>query len=223
MSSHRPWCPPEVHANTGRLRSAGSRCQPVPRRHRYYSALRLLFPFGRRSGRPSLTAYHLATLLLRHAAAAPLPTACRRLITGPPSHRKQRWRYEASQVSGPSSSVRAAILNPAPRAAVSPTRNANATAFEVQGPLGSGKTRISWPTHAAHTLAYLRIAGRPHGPRRKARYRSAGLSFDRAGFAPAGRQTGFQDSACSLPPDQPYLVASLYCAFAPPHSSDSLT
>ena len=138
MSSHRPWCPPEVHANTGRLRSAGSRCLPVPRRHRYYAALRLLFPFGRRSGRPSLTAYHLATLLLHHTAAAPLPATCRRLITGPPSHRKQRWRYEASQVSGPSSSVRAAILNPAPRAAVSPTPDVDAAAFKIPGPLGSG-------------------------------------------------------------------------------------
>ena len=35
--------------------------------------------------------------------------------------------------------------------------------------------------------------------RRKARYRPAGLSFGRAGFAPAGRHTGFQVATASLP------------------------
>src|SRR5206468_1599902 len=35
--------------------------------------------------------------------------------------------------------------------------------------------------------------------RRQARYRPAGLSFGRAVFAPAGRQTGFQVATASLP------------------------
>ena len=47
-----------------------------------------------------------------------------------------------------------------------------------------------------------------HG-RRKARYRPAGLSFGRAGFAPAGRRTEFLKGIPFFPTDPHCLVASI--------------
>src|SRR5262245_9830163 len=41
MSKHWAWFLPEVHTNTGRLCSAGSKCHLVPRRFCSYAALRL--------------------------------------------------------------------------------------------------------------------------------------------------------------------------------------
>lgn len=208
--------PPEVHANTGRLRSAGSRCLPGPRRLRYYAALRLLFPVGRRSGCPLRLAYHLEALVLDHDAGALRPASCRRVVTGPPSLRMSRWRYEASQVPGPSSCQRAAIPNPAPCAAILPTDDRGAAAFEVQNPLGSGKALISRPTHAAHGLACLRIAGHLAVPSQ------GSLPACRARLWPDGFRARWTTNTISgvplisFPRDQPYLVASLNRAFRSP-------
>jgi len=66
----------------------------------------------------------------------------------------------------------------------------------------------AWPT--AHTLAYLRITVpvTEHGARLTTGL--GGLTPDRAGFAPAGRQTKFHDFiASSILSDQPCLATLL--------------
>jgi hypothetical protein len=60
----------------------------------------------------------------------------------------------------------------------------------------------AWPT--AHTLAHLRIAAPVTGNAARLATGLGGLTPDRAGFAPAGRQTRFHDFiASSILPDQP--------------------
>jgi hypothetical protein len=51
-SRHWTWVPSEAHIDTDRLCSAGSRDDPVPRRHRSYAALRLPVSIGYPSGSP---------------------------------------------------------------------------------------------------------------------------------------------------------------------------
>lgn len=208
MSSHRTSFPPEAHVSTDRLRSAGSRYLPVPRLLSYFAVLRLLFPFGRRSGRPSQTAYHLVD-----ASSSPR-RGCAQTCAGSEvgyrtPRRSSRWRYEAFQGSGPSSCSRAAIPNPAPCAPISPPNVGSATAFEIPSPLGSGNTHLSAPTHAAHSLACLRIAGYLTAPAQ------GSPPACRAQLWPGGirtRWTAYRISEVPLllPPDQSYLVASRY-------------
>ena len=108
MSRHWAWFPPEVHTNTGRLCSAGSRGAPVPQRPRSYAALRLPASFGRGSGSPcrrptSMRALVLCRVGRRHVRSL----TCRASETG---HRLSarpgmgRGEARASQVTGPSSS-----------------------------------------------------------------------------------------------------------------------
>jgi hypothetical protein len=87
------WFPSEVHTNTGRLCSAGSGCQTVPRSHRSYAALRLPAPVGHGSGSP-----------WRPTTRA--PATCRASETHHRLSAKPGCRGEAraSQVTGPSSS-----------------------------------------------------------------------------------------------------------------------
>ena len=55
--------------------------------------------------------------------------------------------------------VRAAIPNPVRRAHLLPSVEVGAAAFELYDTLGSGDSRFTRLTHAAHTLAHLRISG----------------------------------------------------------------
>jgi hypothetical protein len=79
----RAWFPSEVHTNTGRLCSAGSGRDPVPRRPRSYAALRLPAPISHGSGSPcrwltSLRVLVLCPLGRRHVH----PPTCRASETG---------------------------------------------------------------------------------------------------------------------------------------------
>ncbi len=59
----------------------------------------------------------------------------------------------------------------------------------------------AWPT--AHTLAYLRIAGRVTTPVARLATDPGGLTPGRAGFAPAGRQTKFHEVIAYSTPLRP--------------------
>lgn len=125
--------------------------------------------------------------------------------------------HEASQVAGPSSCLRAAILKPRPSPPpLTPNHEEDAAAFELRGVLGSGNTRFSWPTHAAHRLACLRINRPVTGP-------AARLATDLPGSALIGRalhplddKQDFRSSATSFPLDQPCLVAPRTSSLAGP-------
>ena len=78
----------------------------------------------------------------------------------------------------------------------------------------------AWPT--AHTLAYLRIAAPVTEYAARLATDLGGLTPDRAGFAPAGRQTRFHDFiASSILPDQP-AWSHLKLLSAPPRFLDVL-
>ncbi len=116
-SRRRPCCPPEARTDTGRLRSTGSRSPALPRRRRYYAALRLPCPL-----QPPLRFPLRATCHGSDASSWP-PRACireraaRRRIVEPglramcPVYR--RGETGVSQVTWPSSS-------PAPRSTTPP-------------------------------------------------------------------------------------------------------
>jgi hypothetical protein len=155
---------------------------PLPRLHRYCTALRLPCPLGPRSGSPR---------------------------SGLPPDMIPPRRTGASQVAGPSSSC-------VPRPYTPP---------DVPPPRPSSRRRhcclqaLEYPGHqecvifgavspAAHTLAALRTNDPVTKAAVRTRFRPAGLSFDRAGFAPAGRLTEFQGvSPPPFPSDQPILAA----------------
>lgn len=97
------------------------------------------------------------TLLLRPVTGAPKPASSWRLVTGPPPV-FSRWRYEASQVSGPSSARVPRFLTP-PLALLSrPLTSGALLPSRYQALSAQGTTLLSEPTHAAHSLACLRIA-----------------------------------------------------------------
>jgi len=100
------------------------------------------------------------------------------------------------------------FLTPSLAPASRPTCEAGAAAFELPGSLGSGYMHISWPTHAAHMLACLRINQSITGL-------AARLATGLPGSALAGRDSpplddkhDFRSSTLSFLRDQPYLVAS---------------
>jgi len=83
MSRHWPWFPPEGPLNTGRLCSAGSSCQSVPRLRRSYAALRLPASFGHGSGSPCRWPTSLRALVLYPAGPTTrAPATCRASETG---------------------------------------------------------------------------------------------------------------------------------------------
>src|SRR5215470_6981376 len=108
MSKHWAWFPSEVHTNTGRLCSAGSRCYPVPQRPRSYAALRLPASVGHGSGSPCQWPTSLRALVLCLVAddtCAHQRVVRRRRVTGSPQDRDGSCgEARASQVPGPSSS-----------------------------------------------------------------------------------------------------------------------
>lgn len=92
-----------------------------------------------------------------------------------------------SQVTGPSSFVRAMAIHPAGHGASSPFLGDTAAAFEVHNPLGTRDERcFEAGVHGPHArVPTLRRCRYRH--RRKAHYRLDGLTLGRTGFAPVRR------------------------------------
>ena len=92
MSAHWTWCSSEAHIDTGRLCSAGSRRDPVPRRPRSYAALRLPASVGHSSGSPCQWPTSMQALVLcrRHVRS---PT-CRASETGHRLSARPGWVEE---------------------------------------------------------------------------------------------------------------------------------
>src|ERR1700757_2363115 len=116
MSAHWAWVPPEDHTNTGRLGSAGSRSDPVPRRQRLSAALRLPAPISHGSGPPcqwppSMRALVLCLLGRRHVR--PQRAVRRRRVTGSPHNRSVSRRGEGLPGYGAVLFVRAMVEHPA--------------------------------------------------------------------------------------------------------------
>ncbi len=90
--------------------------------------------------------------------------------------------------------VRAAVEDPAGCGPLLAHDAVDAEAFRRSNTLGTrnGITfEAAWP--AAHTLVYLRIAAPVAGHAARLTTGLGGLTPDRAGFAPAGRHTGFHE------------------------------
>ena len=207
----RSWVPSKDHTNTGRICSAGSGHNPVPRRQSSYAALRL--PHSRRPRRRSSLAFGLPRcgrffcaacggrlrVLPRTRSASEIRTSAprgplsSRGEMGPPrflgrplracrGRRPRRMRHSARPLSS---------RPPSPSGDPIPWASGMSIAFEAASP-------------TAHMLAYLRIAAPVTGNTARLATDLGGLTPDRTGFAPAGRQTKFHDFiASSILSDQP--------------------
>src|SRR5499425_2947086 len=116
MSKHWAWFPSEVHTDTGRLCSAGSRRDPVPRRPRSYAALRLPASVGHGSGSPCPWPTSMQALVLCRVADD--TCACervvrRRQLTGSPRSRDRSRRGEGLPGAWAVLFVRAMVEHPA--------------------------------------------------------------------------------------------------------------
>ena len=98
--------------------------------------------------------------------------------------------------------VRAVVEDPAGCGSLLAHGGGAAAAFRRSKALGTRKVIgfvAAWPT--AHTLACLRIDAPVAGGAARLATGPGGLTPDRAGFAPAGRHTGFHGViACLNPP-----------------------
>ena len=206
MSAHWTWVPPEDHTNTGRLCSAGSRSDPVPRRQRSSAALRLPAPFGHGSGSPCQWPPSMRTLVLcllgrRHVR--PPRAVRRRRVTGSPHNRGVSRRGEGLPGYGAVLFVRAMVEHPAgdvPLLAHLTERLLWPSGHSA--PWASGKVRgFGAACPMAHTFACLRIAEAISGTGARLATGSGGLTLGRAGFAPAGRQTKFHEGIASSNPN----------------------
>ena len=202
MSAHWAWFSSEDHIDTGRLCSAGSRRDPVPRRPRSYAALRLPASFGHGSGSPCQWPTSLRALVLCPVAddtCAHQRVMRRRRVTGSPQDRDGSRRGEGLPGSWTVLFVRAMVEHPA-----------------GYGPLLAHLTeRLLWPSGnsapwasgkmigfgaacpMARTFACLRIADAISGTVARLATGSGGLTLGRAGFAPAGRRTKFHEGIIS--------------------------
>jgi hypothetical protein len=211
------WVPPEVHTNTGRLCSAGSRCHPVPRRPRSYAALRLPAPISHGSGSPCRWLTSMRALVLCPWGA---DDTCARHVPcvgdGSPALRStgvSSRRGEGLPGYGAILFVRAMVEHPAGYVPLL-AHVAQRTLWPSgkSAPWASGKViGFGAACPMAHTFACLRIAGVISGPGARLATGSGGLTLGRAGFAPAGRRTKFHEGlVSSLPFDQHCLVALIF-------------
>ena len=213
-SGRCPWVPPEAHTDTGRLCSAGSRDDPVPRRHRSYAALRLPASVGHGSGSPCQWPPSWRTLVLclvgrRHVR----PPTCRASETG---HRLSRTpeclrgEARASQVARPSSSYVLWSNTPPDTAPSSPNSCRGPLLPSIySSTLGIREDdRFRGRNPTARTFACLRIADAISGT-------VARLATGWAGSPLAGRdshplddrQSFMEDSRPPIPIDPQGLVA----------------
>jgi hypothetical protein len=164
------------------------RVPAVPRLPRSYWALRL--PVRLRPRTPVSLARDLPRC--KRFSYPGRAGACCRATVGdwsPALHLTGSFRGASgiSQVTGPSSSHVPWSCTPPGAVASCPSLLATAVAFRHRGTLGSRDYVLfeaAFPT--AHVLAHLRIADVVTAIVARLRYRPAGLSFDRTGFAPAG-------------------------------------
>ena len=202
MSKHWAWCPSEVHTNTGRLCSAGSRGYPVPRRPRSYAALRLPAPISHGSGSPcrwltSLRVLVLCPLGRRHVP----PPTCRASETG---HRLSARPEYSEERRGPPRLrailfVRALVEHPAGYAPLlAHLSQGHVVAFDgIQHSRHPERPRFRGRGPTARTFVCLRIACRVSTTGARLATGLGGLPLGRAGFAPAGRQTKFHEGIAS--------------------------
>src|SRR5215468_1229511 len=116
MSAHWTWCSSEAHIDTGRLCSAGSRRDPVPRRPRSYAALRLPASVGHGSGSPCQWPTSMQALVLCRVAddtCAHQRVVHRRRVTGSPPDRDESRRGEGLPGAWAVLFVRAMVEHPA--------------------------------------------------------------------------------------------------------------
>jgi hypothetical protein len=183
---HRSWFPPEVHINTGRLCSAGSGHNPVPRRPRSYAALRLP-RFLRRKAPvfPCLPPTSARTLVLCLAAGNPCVrrrVARRRFLSGSPCCRFLPRRNVGLPGSWAVLFLRAKVVHPAGCALPSPTSIASKSL------LPSGKSAPS-----ASGLIIDFVAAVPRPARSRAYASPAALPRPSQGLLPAGAVTPSPD------------------------------
>ena len=208
-SMRRSWFPPEARIHTGRLCSAGSGCQPVPRLQRSYAALRLPRLVGRGFGSPCRRPTSMRTLFLAASARSAYARASEMGSPDSPWLRIVSRKTRASQVPGPSSSCVPWSKTPPGADLPSPDRGEAAVAFRRNNTLGTRKEIVFEATHPRPTCsrAYASPIASPRP--------SPGSLPARAGSPLAGRishplddERSFMES--SQPPflfDQPCLVA----------------
>ena len=229
MSMHRAWFPLEAQRSTGRLCSAGSGCQPVPRRQRSYAALRLP-----RSRRPRLRS-PLAGGLPRHGCffcAEPLRVASagrarireraarRSLITGSPPLRNLPRRNVGLPGAWIVLFLRAVVVHPAGCGRPSALLRRDRRRLRViRHPRPPGRHRFRGRIPTAHTLAYLRIAGRVCASGARLATGWAGSPFAGRGSHPLDDEPNFMKSSHpSFLSDPPCLVAPNYLRPSRPHA-----
>jgi len=194
----RPCFPPEARTDTGRLHSTGSRSPSLPRRQRYYAALRLPGPLQPPLRFPLRATCHGSDASSwPHRACIRERAARRRLVFGSPYDCPVYRRGETgvSQVTWPSSS-------PAPRSTTppgaSPPRPMGATTLLPSGlwkTLGTRDCLFVAIRPAARDARVPTHQRRCCHHRSRARHRPGGLTFGRAGLAPAGRHPNFTESS----------------------------
>jgi hypothetical protein len=206
MSKHWAWFPSEVHTNTGRLCSAGSGRDPVPRRPRSYAALRLPAPISHGSGSPCrwLTSPHVLVLCplgRRHVH----PPTCRASETGHRLSARPECIEERRGLPGYGAVlfVRAMVEHPAGYGPLL-AHNTEKPLLPSgkSGPWASGKViGFGAACPMAHTFACLRIAEAISDAGARLATGSGGLTLGRAGFAPTGRHTKFHEGIASSSPN----------------------
>ena len=210
-STRWSWFPPEARIHTGRLRSAGSGCHPVPRRPRSYAALRLPRFVGLGSGSPRLRPTPMRTLFLAASGGSASTMASEKGSPDSPWLRCLSRKTRASQVPGPSSSCVPWSKTPPGACHPSPCHRIGTTAFAFRqfNTLGTRyvidfEATLPRPTRS-RAYASPVVSPRP----------SQGSLPARAGSPLAGRVSHPRDDVRSFmesshPPflfDQPCLVA----------------
>ena len=189
----------------------GSGHYPVPRRQRYYAALRL--PHSHQSS----LRFHLARIYhaCRHCSGGFRHFSWKRSASphvqgftapqpvGTLSPVIARGGMRASQVPGSSSSSRAAVNHPAWLVLPSPSFK-RAGRFRLQRPKALGRrwefVCFEATFSAAQMFAYLRIAGDLSVPVARLTTGLPGSALTGVGFAPTGRQTEFVEITANLHP-----------------------
>jgi hypothetical protein len=208
-SMRRSWVPPGAHVNTGRLRSAGSGCLPVPRRHSSYAALRL--PRSHRPRLRSSLAFGLPRCGRFFCAPLGAGSTCvrgraarRRGFTGSPWLRSSSRKSMGLPGCWAVLFARAVVEDPARCGARLAQIGESAAAFRRSNALGTRDVigfEAAWPT--AHAFACLRINAPVAGNAARLTTGPGGLTPGRAGFAPAGRRSGFPELIASFIPPWP--------------------
>jgi hypothetical protein len=96
--------------------------------------------------------------------------------------------------------VRAEVVHPAGCVMSSPSLGHHAVAFRLRKALGTRDWDFGAAFLPAQTFAYLRIAAHVAEDVARLATERSGSDLTRAGFAPAGRRTGFPSNFALAPP-----------------------